>query len=462
MIQENALLDSTFFEIVVNQINIALVLIGRPVVQRQIFALGLILLAAFVLPELIRRYVYRRFPRPEKETWPRWQRWLANLYELYSPLVSLLLTGVAFLFFNARQYPSGMLENFLTLLVVWLVYRGLVLVLELRFGESSLPYRRWILGPIFIALITIRILGGSVGFDLLFDVPIFTFSSGDVVTLGTLVIAFFTFYVFAVISWIAERVINRTLPDRLDAEPGMVQSVATLTRYAIIALGIVVSLATIGFDATSLALVAGGLSVGIGIGLQEIVANFVSGLTLLFEQSLRPGDVIELEGRVNRVEKVSLRSTMVRTLDNIELIIPNATFTTAQVSSLTKSDRKVRVRLPFGVSYGSDPQHVQQVAIAAAAENDMVLPAPMPIVLFRGFGNSSLDFELAIWIDQPQLRERIRSTLYYQLWAAFKASGIEIPFPQRDINLGKGWEKLMADLDEGGRVPDRESTETDD
>jgi potassium-dependent mechanosensitive channel len=442
--QENALLDSTFFEIVVNQINIALVLIGRPVVQRQMVVLGLIILLALVLPEFARRLLNHRYPPAQKETLASWRRWLANLQPLYAPAISLLLTLATTIMFYARGYPTGLLTSFLALLSIWLGYRALVLGLQLRFGKASLPYRRWVLGPIFIALIAIRILGGSVGFDLLFAVPVFVFSTGEVLTLGNMVIAFFTFYAFAVLSWIAEQAINHALSDRLHAEPGMIQSVATLTRYTIIALGIVVSLATLGFNATSLALVAGGLSVGIGIGMQDIVANFVSGLTLLFEQSLRPGDIIELEGRISRVERVSLRTTTVRTLDNLELIIPNATFTTAQVSSLTKSDRKVRARLPFGVSYDSDPRQVQEVAIATAVANDMVLSTPMPSVLFRGFGDSSLDFELAIWIEQPQQRERIKSTLYYQLWTAFKENGIEIPFPQRDLNLGRGWAEFMT------------------
>jgi small-conductance mechanosensitive channel len=264
------------------------------------------------------------------------------------------------------------------------------------------------------------------------------------VTLGNFLLALLVLYGFAVASWLLEQTLKHTLPSRLEAELGTVESVATLARYAVLAVGIVATLAVMGFDATSLAIVAGGLSVGIGIGLQEIVANFVSGLTLLFEQSLRPGDVIEIDGHINRVDKISLRATQVRTLDNTELIIPNATFTTAQVTSLTRGDRLIRVRLPFGVAYGSDPELVRQVATKTALQHELTLAEPSPVVLHRGFGDSALNFELGVWTNQPAQRERYRSDLYYRLQAALKEHKIEIPFPQRDLHIRSGGETVGA------------------
>jgi small-conductance mechanosensitive channel len=180
--------------------------------------------------------------------------------------------------------------------------------------------------------------------------------------------------------------------------------------------------------------------------LQEIVANFVSGLVLLFEQSLRPGDVIELDGRISEVEKISLRATTVRTLTNEELIVPNNNFTTNQVKNFTKSERLVQVTIPLGVSYKSDPELVRQIAIETSLSHPQVLAVPPPVLLFRGYGDSSLDFELRVSTNQPELTLRIRSDLYYTLWEKLAENNIEIPFPQRDLNLGNGWDKLAKDL----------------
>jgi len=188
------------------------------------------------------------------------------------------------------------------------------------------------------------------------------------------------------------------------------------------------------------------LSVGIGIGLQDLVSNFVSGLVLLFEQSLRPGDVVELDGRISQVEKISLRATTVRTRTNEELIIPNANFTTHQLKNLTKSDRIVQVRIPLGVSYKSDPELVRQLAIETGLQHPLVLAYPTPQLIFSEYGESSLDFILLVTVNQPEMMITIRSDIYYVLWKVFAEHNIEIPFPQRDLNLGDGWEKVASDL----------------
>jgi potassium-dependent mechanosensitive channel len=266
------------------------------------------------------------------------------------------------------------------------------------------------------------------------------------VDLQRLVVALVILYIFIVAAWLIEQLMMRELPDRLSAEPGVIESFATLARYALLAFGLLAFLGLLGVDFTSLAIVAGGLSVGIGIGMQDIVANFVSGLVLLFEQSLKPGDMVELDGRISKVEKISLRATTVRTFTNEELIIPNASFTTNQVKNLTKSDRLIRLALPFGVSYKSDPEIVRQLAVETSKRHPLVLADPPPKLMFRGYGESSIDFELMVGIDQPELTMVIKSDLYYMLWKTLAENDITIPFPQRDLNLGDGWEKFAADL----------------
>ncbi len=266
------------------------------------------------------------------------------------------------------------------------------------------------------------------------------------VSLGKLVTALIVLYIFIVTAWFVKLIMIKSLPSRLGAEPGVIESIAALTGYALLAVGVIVSLGIIGLNFASLAIIAGGLSVGIGIGLQDLVANFVSGLVLLFEQSLRPGDVVELDGRISRVEKISLRATTVRTGTNEELIIPNANFTTNLVKNYTKSDRLVQVIVPLGVSYKSDPELVRQLAIKTGLQHPLVLPEPAPVLTFVEFGDSSLNFNLLVSVNQPEKTIAIRSDIYYMLWKVFAEHDIEIPFPQRDLNLGAGWERLGVDL----------------
>ena len=156
--------------------------------------------------------------------------------------------------------------------------------------------------------------------------------------------------------------------------------------------------------------------------------------------------MIELDGRISSVENISLRATTVRTLTNEELIVPNNNFATNQVKNFTKSDRLVQIIVPLGVSYKSDPELVRQIAVETSLLHPQVLPDPPPTLLFRGYGDSSLEFNLLVSVNQPELTLKIRSDLYYMLWEKLAENNIEIPFPQRDLNLGNGWEKFAPDL----------------
>ena len=433
-------------DIVLDQINTLLIFLARPVVQRQIMAIIIIVLVAFLVPRGVKWWWQKRTSTNPANTQPSGrQQWITRLYKLYAPLIGIVLTYVTLWFFERQNYPNGLVESSKSFFWFWLAFRVLLMVLYAKYGGSVKPYDRWALTPAFILILLWMFLGKQAGlFTQLSAAPIIQ-SSGFTLTMGNIFSSLVVLYIFLVGAWIIERVLNRTLQGRLDAEPGLIHSIATLSRYAISALGIVVALSALGMDASSLALVAGGLSVGIGIGLQEIVANFVSGLTLLFEQSLRPGDVIELGGQVSQVDRVSLRTTTVTTRDNIKMIIPNAAITTQPLTTLTKGDRLVRVMIPLGVAYNTEPKQIREVAVQTATRHQLVLKHPPPVLFFRGFGDFSLNFELAIWTNQPDLSRVIISDLYYALFSAFKKSDIEIPFPQRDLNLRQGWDKLSVE-----------------
>jgi potassium efflux system protein len=435
----------TLWDLLESQLDILLAVLSRPVVQQQIVAILVILLISWLLPEVIRRRWLKRHAGEDLSDESKSIRRLAALFHLYTPILALILIYVAIWLFERMGIPHGLFGNFSYLVFVWLLYRGIISIIYARYGESVRPYRNWIITPVFILLIIMQIVAILPGSINLVNA---TLNLGTIsVSVGNFMTALIVFYIFIVAAWVIKQTMVQVLPSRLNAEPGVIESIATLVRYFLLSLGIILSLGVMGLDFTSLAIVAGGLSVGIGIGLQDMVSNFVSGLVLLFEQSLRPGDVVELNGRISRVERVSLRATTVRTRTNEELIIPNNRFTTDQVKNFTRSDRLVQVQVPIDVSYKSDPQFVKQIATETALTHPLVLNYPAPQLLFRRYGDSSLDFDLSVSTTFPEKTVAIKSDIYYLLWDAFAKHNIEIPFPQRDLNLGDGWEKFAADLE---------------
>jgi len=222
-------------------------------------------------------------------------------------------------------------------------------------------------------------------------------------------------------------------------------TVGRLTHYAIVILALFIALTSIGLDFSNLALVAGALSVGIGFGLQSIVNNFVSGLIILFEHSLRVGDYIELDtGLTGTVKAINVRSTLINTNDNIDIVVPNSEFVTTRLKNWTLGERILRVRIPFGVAYGSDKELVKKAAMEAAGE------VPYTLTNMKGretdvwlveFGDNSLNFLLLVWVNRQGAKRPTRTRAAY-LWAletALTKYGIEIPFPQRDLHLRSGW-----------------------
>jgi len=227
-------------------------------------------------------------------------------------------------------------------------------------------------------------------------------------------------------------------------------TVGRLTHYTIIIFGVFIALSSIGLDFGNLALVAGALSVGIGFGLQSIVNNFVSGLIILFEHSLRVGDYIELDtGLTGTVKSINVRSTLINTNDNIDIVVPNSEFVTTRLTNWTLAERTLRVRIPFGVAYGSDKDLVKQAALEAAADVPFSLAnrkGREPDVWLVDFGDNSLNFLLLVWVNRQGARRptRTRSAYLWALESKLTEYGIEIPFPQRDLHLRSGFPEKPA------------------
>jgi small-conductance mechanosensitive channel len=273
--------------------------------------------------------------------------------------------------------------------------------------------------------------------------PVYSLASMPIVTLGnqnvslavlvraTLIVALF---------WLAATLIRdyceyRIYP-QLNIDPGVANAINTFTVYSIVAIGVLASVEAVGLGMGTITLFAGALGIGLGMGLQSMANNLTSGLTLIFTRALRKGDVVTTGDTLGIIQEVGIRATRMKTPDAIEYLVPNSEFVDGKLVNWTRSDPFTRVHVPIGVSYDAAPEVVRRIMEEVAASTPNVQPAPPPEVRFANLGDSSLNFELLLWINVKEVQpERVRSDLYFALFRALKEAGIEIPFPQRDIHI---------------------------
>lgn len=268
----------------------------------------------------------------------------------------------------------------------------------------------------------------------IFTTPMFEiggthYSLSFITTLILIVIAVFWVAQF-LSTWLKKRVLIRMIMDR-----GTREVIAAFIRYFLTFLALVIVLQTAGVNLSSLTIFAGVIGIGLGFGLQNLASNFISGLTLLLEQPIRVGDYIQVDDLLGTVESISVRSTIVRTQDGVFVIVPNIKFVENNVVNWSYQDPRCRIRIPVGVEYGCDTLLVSEALLEAARREPRVLSDPPARVWFQNFGDSSLHFELLVWINQPAEYEPIKSALNFAIYQAFRSRGIEIPFPQRDLYI---------------------------
>jgi small-conductance mechanosensitive channel len=260
-------------------------------------------------------------------------------------------------------------------------------------------------------------------------------------------------------TWLVARLLRRVVAERLlgrtRMDSGVRYAVGRVASYIVWVLGLIVALQPLGVNATTLAVFGGAIGVGIGFGLQDIAKNFVAGLILLIERPIKVGDRIEVGKVVGDVAEIRARATLVRTNDDIYLVVPNSKFITETVTNWSFRTPRVRFHFPIGVACESDPREVEKALLEAAAASEKVLREPAPSVLFRGFGESTLDFELTCWTAvMLHRRGSLASEINYAIYDALKSRGIEVPFPQRDLHI-----RSAAGLAAGRKseIEDRES-----
>jgi small-conductance mechanosensitive channel len=245
--------------------------------------------------------------------------------------------------------------------------------------------------------------------------------------------------VFLVLLFGASHILRQVFLTRLlksvNLTAGAKFAISRFATYLLFLGGLFIGLQSLGLNLSSLVVFGGAVGVGVGLGLQNVVSNFVAGLILLIEQPIRMGDRIETKGTLGDVVRIAARSTWVRTNDNVVIIVPNSDFINNPVTNWTANDPSVRISIPVGVGYNSNPEKIRDILLAAALANPQVLKDPPPDVLFADYGDNSLNFALRVWTTNAHTPALLKSELYFDLFRRFTEAGIELPFPQRDLHI---------------------------
>jgi len=279
----------------------------------------------------------------------------------------------------------------------------------------------------------------------------YTVAIGDLqLNLLRLLQAFLILFVTHLIVRTGRHALTTKLLAKSGLDKGLRSSIVTMCMYLAWGLGILAALYALGFSGTSLTVAFGALSIGLGFGLQNIFNNFISGIIMLFERPIEVGDAIEINGIWGEVQKINFRSTVVRTYDNAALIIPNSDFISNQVTNWSFRDQRLRIKIPVGVAYGSDPELVRRTLLEAADQVPHILKYPPPDVHFLDFADNSLNFILRVWTDIDNMLN-VGTAIRMEIDRLFKAHGLEIPFPQRDLHLRTAPDEQQVTLSGNGQ-----------
>jgi len=355
---------------------------------------------------------------------------------LLFPFSMLLLVLGARAILGRTGHPTEVLDAAVPLLVSLAAIRFTVYVLRKAFNPSP-ALRAWesIIGTLVWAAVALHLLGWLPAVLKSLDSVAFTVGTTRVslLWLSKLTVSVGFFLLLAL--WLSA-VLEKRLLQSKTLSAGLRVGLAKTARLTIVTVGFLVALNATGFDLTGLAVFGGALGVGIGFGLQRITSNFISGFILLFDRSIRPGDVITIGNSFGWVQELRARYVVVRDRDGVDTLIPNENLITTQVINWSYSDLNVRVKIPVQISYKDDPEQAMALMLEAARASSRALTDPPPVCRLMQFGESGIDLELRVWISDPQEGlSNVRSDINVAIWRAFKQRGITIPFPQRDVHL---------------------------
>ncbi|QQS40468.1 MAG: mechanosensitive ion channel [Acidobacteriota bacterium] len=280
------------------------------------------------------------------------------------------------------------------------------------------------------------------------------FSLSDIVLFGL------TVWLAFVISRITRFILEEDVYPRANVAAGVGYAVSTILHYLVLLAGFFIAISAVGMDLTRFAILAGAFGVGLGFGLQNIVNNFVSGIILLFERPFNVGDMIQVGDNTGSLKSIGLRASIIGTPEGADVIVPNGQLLSEEVTNWMAADQLKRLEINVGVKYGSDPSEVLDILTKVGNEHPEILKDPPPQIIFVGFGDNSLDFQLRVWADNESTWWITRSDLYINVYKALNEAGIEIPFPQRDLHIRSVEKRVPKSVSE--LLPSEEEEDTKD
>jgi small-conductance mechanosensitive channel len=413
----------------------------RPLVQGQLILILGAMITAYAIAKigwwwLRKNYPYAQLflnhsPRRSPVDFLLW----AGHFFLFPSILFLLLLFIHAIY-RQYSYYDGLINHAVVLTLIFIIYRIAIFFAGFCFPIQQVEYyRSHLFRPILFYLFVASTINLLEDYILLVTTPFFD-AFQTPVTIRSILLVTFGVYLWVIFSSLICKIIIYLISNGNQVDPGFIRAVSVLINYGLIGFGLFGILGYIGINPAIFATVTGGLSVGVGFGLKEVISNFVSGVWLLMEGALKPGDVINVGGEMSRVERLGFRAATVNIIrDNTDRIIPNQIFFTEEVNTYTGSNHLVYCSVIVGASYKANPRQVIDILIDLVTNHPDILSQPKPAAFLLDFADSSMNFEVKFWLDNPVSRKKVSSELRCRIWQKFDELDIEIPYPQRDLHL---------------------------
>lgn len=352
------------------------------------------------------------------------------------PLVWASLVSGASLLLPMVMRPTGVVDAVVPVLWFFMIYPlASILIVRLMPKPSAMRLMTHLAVAVGLVIVAMHVVDHDRELQTVANYPLVSIGPAAI-SIAVVLKSIFLFWVLFIIASRVTAFLQDRLTTTTDIDPSLSFALTRFLKFFLFTLGVLITLDTAGVKLSTLTIFGGALGLGLGFGLQNIANNLVSGIMLLLDRSIKQGDVITVGDSYGWVVKLHARYIVVRTRDGVEKLIPNANLIASEITNWTHSDRAVRLHVKVGVSYKTDPFKVRDLLLHVADNHERVLKYPQPNVLFVNFGESALEFELRLWINDPQEGiENMRSAMRFEIWKVFTEQGIEIPFPQRDLHI---------------------------
>jgi small-conductance mechanosensitive channel len=392
--------------------------------------IGVIIIALLVAC-LIARPLKKRFQRIlDAQTWR--DRVPGRIVSVFLPLAAFFF-AILFLRVGSEtlagyKLPTALVDTSARLLTAWLIIRLTTAMLKDSNWARLLSVTAWLIAALHILNLLIPVINllDQLAIDL----------GGVRISMLLLIKGVIVFAVLLKLASTGSSLLEKRILSFEELTPSVQVLLSKALKITLLAVAVIVALSSLGINLSAFAFIGGAIGVGVGFGLQKVVSNLVSGVILLLDRSIKPGDVIAIGSTYGRIQSLGARYVSVTTRDRTEYLIPNEDLITTQVINWSFSDKLVRLKIIVGVSYDSDIHEVMRLMVESAAKITRVLTSPKPVCQLKNFGDNSIDMELRIWISDPENGiSNVSSAVRVAIWDLFKANGIEIPFPQRDVHI---------------------------